>query len=69
MALLVGALGLAVALATNPSGARAPALPPVAADGSGGPASHVSFLEKLIPAPAQRVKGPAAPRSVADLAR
>ena len=45
-----------------------PLLPPAAGDGEG-PASHVSFLQRLIPAPAETVKGPAAPRSVADLAQ
>jgi beta-N-acetylhexosaminidase len=41
-----------------------------AATGNGdGPSSHVSFLERLIPPPAERVSGPAAPRSLADLAR
>src|SRR3954451_20776373 len=41
-----------------------------AATGSGdGPASHVSFLERLIPPPSEAVAGPRAPRSLADLAR
>ena len=42
-----------------------------AATGNGdGPASHVSFLERLIPPPPSRVAtGPSAPRSLADLAR
>jgi beta-N-acetylhexosaminidase len=41
-----------------------------AATGNGdGPASHVSFLERLIPPPPQKVSGPVAPRSIADLAR
>jgi beta-N-acetylhexosaminidase len=41
-----------------------------AATGNGdGPASRVSFLERLIPPPPERVAGPAAPRSLADLAR
>src|SRR4051794_25839213 len=41
-----------------------------AATGNGdGPASHVSFLERLIPPPAAHVSGPSAPRSLADLAR
>jgi beta-N-acetylhexosaminidase len=42
-------------------------LPAATGDGSG-PASHVSFLERLIPPPPERVSGPAAPRSLADLA-
>jgi beta-N-acetylhexosaminidase len=41
-----------------------------AATGNGdGPASRVSFLERLIPPPPERVSGPSAPRSLADLAR
>jgi beta-N-acetylhexosaminidase len=43
-------------------------LPATTGDGNG-PASHVSFLERLIPPPPERVSGPAAPRSLADLAR
>ena len=41
-----------------------------AATGNGTePESHVSFLQRLIPPPPERVAGPAAPRSLADLAR
>jgi beta-N-acetylhexosaminidase len=41
-----------------------------AATGNGdGPTSQISFLERLIPPPPERVSGPAAPRSLADLAR
>jgi beta-N-acetylhexosaminidase len=44
-------------------------LPEATATGDG-PASHVSFLERLIPpAPERVLPGPAAPRSIADLAR
>lgn len=43
-------------------------LPAATGDGPG-PASHVSFLQRLIPPPPQRVSGPSAPRSLADLAR
>jgi len=70
-ALAIGAAGLAIALATgHDSGASRVTLPPAAGDGGSGPASHVSFLQKLIPPPATaRVPGPAAPRSVADLAK
>src|SRR3954453_4511841 len=42
-------------------------LPAATGDGSE-PASHISFLQRLIPPPPQRVAGPAAPRSLADLA-
>src|SRR4051812_4357116 len=44
-------------------------LPAASAGVGDGPQSHVSFLERLIPPPAENVKGPAAPRSIADLAR
>ncbi|HEX6713384.1 MAG TPA: glycoside hydrolase family 3 N-terminal domain-containing protein [Thermoleophilaceae bacterium] len=41
-----------------------------AATGNGdGPASRVSFLERLIPPPPERFSGPTAPRSLADLAK
>ena len=43
-------------------------LPAATASGNE-PASHVSFLQRLIPPPSQRVSGPSAPRSIADLAR
>ena len=42
---------------------------PAATENGGEPASHVSFLERLIPPPAEKVTGPSAPRSLADLAR
>ena len=45
-------------------------LPQVVGNLDSGPESHISFLERLIPPAATApVKGPAAPRSVADLAR
>jgi beta-N-acetylhexosaminidase len=70
VALAIGSAGLATALATSGGGGSpAPPLAPASGDGDTGPASHVSFLQKLIPPPAQKVGGPAAPRSVADLAR
>src|SRR5438128_1162486 len=40
-----------------------------AADSSSGPASHVSFLQRLIPPPPESIRGPAVPRSVIDLAQ
>src|SRR3954452_4945050 len=43
-------------------------LPAATANGAE-PASHVSFLERLIPPPPEKVAGPAAPRSLAALAR
>src|SRR4051812_22120608 len=42
---------------------------PAATGNGSGPASRVSFLERLIPPPAEQVAGPSAPRSLADLAR
>ena len=42
---------------------------PAATANGGEPASHVSFLERLIPPPPEKVTGPTAPRSLADLAR
>lgn len=71
MALLIGAAGLGTALATNHDGrAPAPNLPPAAGDGDSGPASHVSFLQKLIPpAAAAGASGPRVPRSIGDLAQ
>ena len=42
---------------------------PAATSSGGEPASQVSFLRRLIPPPPQRVSGPSAPRSLADLAR
>ena len=43
-------------------------LPEATASGTE-PATHVSFLERLIPPPAERTSGPRAPRSIADLGR
>jgi beta-N-acetylhexosaminidase len=68
LAIAIGAAGLAVALATSSGGGRARPMPPAAGDGSG-PASHVSFLQKLIPpATTRHVNGPPVPRDLADLA-
>jgi beta-N-acetylhexosaminidase len=52
------------------SGSSTTSLNLPAATGNGdGPASRVSFLERLIPPAPERFSGPAAPRSLADLAR
>jgi beta-N-acetylhexosaminidase len=68
LALLAG--GGVVALTRGDDKPVPRVLPPAAGDGSSsGPASHVSFLQRLIPPPPSAVKGPAAPRSIADLAR
>src|SRR5215218_2607952 len=71
-AILVLALLVAGAVALiRGSGEETPKplrLPAATGDGSG-PASHVSFLERLIPPPPERAAGPTAPRSLADLAR
>jgi beta-N-acetylhexosaminidase len=71
-AILLLALLAGAAVAVLKSGGDEPKavqLPAAAGDGSSGPESHVSFLQRLIPPPAETVRGPAAPRSVADLAR
>src|SRR3954451_2487592 len=67
LALVAG--GAVVALTRGGDEPKAVRLPAAAGDGSSGPESHVSFLQRLIPPPAETVRGPAAPRSLADLAR
>src|SRR3954451_6200255 len=63
-------VGGGIALVRGHGGGRSTTLRlPAAHAGGGGPTSHVSFLERLIPPPQERVIGPAAPRSIADLAR
>lgn len=69
LALAVLAGGAVAALRSGSAEPTIVRLPAAAGDGSSGPETHVSFLQRLIPPPAEAVKGPAAPRSVADLAR
>src|SRR4051794_37023183 len=69
LALLVGGTIAFIRSRDGDSGASAKSRLPAATGSGDGPASHVSFLERLIPPPAERVAGPAAPRTVADLAR
>ncbi|MFL5855808.1 MAG: glycoside hydrolase family 3 N-terminal domain-containing protein [Solirubrobacteraceae bacterium] len=67
--LVVLAVATAVVLVRGSSGDEPKPVQLPAATGGDGPASHVSFLQRLIPPPPSRVTGPAAPRSLADLAR
>jgi beta-N-acetylhexosaminidase len=67
---VVVAVGIVVVRSHSGSKAETLTLPAATGDGDSGPATHVSFLEKLIPPPAEKIpSGPAAPRSIADLAR
>lgn len=68
--LVAAAVGAAIVVIRSGSAGQAKhvALPAATANGEQ-PASHISFLERLIPPPSERVAGPAAPRSIADLAR
>jgi beta-N-acetylhexosaminidase len=44
-------------------------LPPASGSASTGPVSHRSFLERVIPPPAERSSGPSVPSSLGDLAQ
>jgi beta-N-acetylhexosaminidase len=72
LALLVVAVVVTVAIVVVRSGDEEPTternLPAASGNDVDGPASRISFLQRLIPPPADRAEGPAAPRSVADLA-
>jgi beta-N-acetylhexosaminidase len=66
-------IGVAVAVAIvlirrGGSDEPKPLVLPAATANGDQPASRVSFLERMIPPPQEQVKGPAAPRSIADLA-
>src|SRR3954468_6733614 len=70
LALVVAGIAAFIRSRDASDGASSKSLLLPAATGSGdGPVSDVSFLERLIPPPAERVAGPAAPRTLADLAR
>ena len=62
-------VGVGGALALRSGGGKAPLLlPPASGAAGGGPVSHRSFLERVIPTPAERTTGPAVPRNLTDLA-
>jgi beta-N-acetylhexosaminidase len=66
----MAAIGVSGALALRSGGGKAalPFLPPASGSADGGPVSHRSFLERVIPTPAERTTGPAVPRNLTDLA-
>jgi beta-N-acetylhexosaminidase len=69
---IVAGLGIAAAFQDYRSedpGAGGPSGVPEAAGGGNAPRERTSFLAKLIPPPPERVEGPRAPSSIADLAR
>jgi beta-N-acetylhexosaminidase len=67
--LLALAVATGIVLMRRSSGDEPKPVQLPAATGGDGPASHVSFLQRLIPPPPSRITGPSAPRSLADLAR
>ena len=72
LAIVLLAIAVAVAIVLMRRGDKEEPKPlklPAATGNADGPASHVSFLERLIPPPPEKIDGPAAPRSIADLAR
>ena len=69
---VIAGLGIAAAVQdfrTDEPTPRPQASVPEAAGGGTGPRERTSFLAKLIPPPPERVEGPRAPSSIADLAR
>lgn len=68
---LVAGLGIATAVqdyrSDDPPAAPSASMP--AGGRGGGPGERTSFLAKLIPPPPEKVEGPAAPRSIEDLAK
>jgi beta-N-acetylhexosaminidase len=72
IALLAGGLVLAVVagvVVARVTRDDEPGRQPPSASGGDGPQGRSSFLARLIPPPPERVRGPRAPRSIADLAR
>jgi beta-N-acetylhexosaminidase len=70
LALVAGAAGVVVGVAGDDDGDEAASTVPT--PGRGEPEERISFLAKIVPPPAgaaRRSRGPAVPRSVADLAR
>ena len=68
---IVAGLGIAGAIqdfSSDDTGTGAPTPVPEAAGGGAAPRERTSFLAKLIPPPPERVEGPRAPSSIADLA-
>jgi beta-N-acetylhexosaminidase len=69
---IVAGLGIAGAVQdfrSDDPGAGAPSAMPEAGGGGAAPRGRTSFLAQLIPPPPERVEGPRAPSSLADLAR
>lgn len=69
---VVAGLGIAAAVqdySSDDPGAGLPETVPEAGGGGAPPRERTSFLAKLIPPPPERVEGPRAPSSIADLAR
>lgn len=69
---IVAGLGIAAAIqdySSDGTDAGVPEPVPEAGGGAAPPRERTSFLAKLIPPPPERVEGPQAPSSIADLAR
>jgi beta-N-acetylhexosaminidase len=68
LAVCGGAAGIVIGAAGGDDGGGSSAMPP---PGRATPKEHISFLAKLVPPPAERrrARGPAFPKTVADLAR
>ena len=69
---LIAVVVIVAVVLVRGAGRRGPTtvlLPAATASGEPEPASHISFLERLIPPPAETFAGPRAPRSISDLAQ